>query len=117
MNTSYIEAILGDYGEPVTIRRGQDEPVRSLALIQPLTYKNKVFLDGAYTEIGYADRSRYTYIGKAEQPFCELYEDVFIDAEHTTFLVVKSHTVRVGGVPLYVQAVLEEVHPETEESV
>lgn len=38
------------------------------ALIQPLRYKNKMYLEGTHTPIGLNERGYYMYIGPAEQP-------------------------------------------------
>ena len=36
------------------------------AFIQPLRYKNKMYLDGKHSEIGYIDTSYYLYLGPAD---------------------------------------------------
>lgn len=40
------------------------------AFIQPLRYKNKMYLDGKHSEIGFIDNSYYLYLGPPEIDLC-----------------------------------------------
>ena len=75
------------------------------ALIQPLRYKNKMYLEGTHTPIGLNERGYYMYIGPAEQE---------IRAENGTFLlcggiryeVDRAERVDYAGEAVYYWAIL-----------
>ena len=58
-----FNAVIENVGKTVTAHKADgwcSTPFR--ALIQPLRYKNKMYLDGTYTDIGKSTSGNYLYI-------------------------------------------------------
>ena len=57
------KSLLKSYGRKVNLCRIDGTTQSFDALIQPLRYKNKMYLYGVNTEIGYNSQGHYLYIG------------------------------------------------------
>lgn len=74
--------------------------------LQPMRYKNKMFLDSQYTELGVVDESCFLYIGPAQVPLAESVYPVLYDDRGQHYVCVKTETVYFGKDPLYQWAIL-----------
>ena len=79
-----LQALIERYGRSVSLSMedGWHSP-QFRALIQPLRYKNKMYLEGVHTPIGIHDPGYYLYIGPAAHDVTKLSsmgEDVWLNA-------------------------------------
>ena len=59
-----IESVFRSHGRPAEFISKNGEVLKNLnAFISPLRYKNKMYLYGVNTEIGYNSQGHYLYIG------------------------------------------------------
>lgn len=75
-------------------------------ILQPMRYKNKMFLDSQYTKLGVVDESCFLYIGPANVPIAESVYPVLYDETGQHYVCVKTETVYFKNEPLYHWAIL-----------
>lgn len=79
-------------------------------LIQPLRYKNKIYLDGVYTVIGFDNQGKYLYIGPAVHDLTALGTSWgYIYADGAKYTVDRAEKVYCGESPVYIWAIIREV--------
>ena len=62
-----VKSYIDEFGRDVNYSEdGENYTPTYKAFIQPLRYKNKMYLDGKHSEIGYIDTSYYLYLGPAD---------------------------------------------------
>lgn len=85
------------------------------AFVQPLRYKNKMYLDGAFTEIGRNTAGYYLYIGPPEHDVTALTSaGRLTDSEGKVYIINRCEKVWFGTQVFYIWAILREaneVHP------
>ena len=61
-----LDALFKKFGREILLKKddGWSSPIFH-GFIQPLRYKNKIYLDGVYTVIGFDNQGKYLYIGPA----------------------------------------------------
>lgn len=97
------------YGVTVVSSNGEDS-VEFTAFLQPLRYKNKIYLSGVPTELGYDGLNKYLLIAPPELDIAYLEdEDYTISWEGNTFDTDHCEPVHLGKKHLYFWAV---VHKE-----
>ena len=74
--------------------------------LQPMRYKNKMFLDSQYTRIGVVDESCFLYLGPPEHDLPEGAFPVLWDENGDGYTCVKRELIRLGSQPVYLWAVL-----------
>ena len=80
------------------------------AYIQPIRYKNKVYLEGNYTEIGRNDNDVFVYLGPASHDISEFCDDLRIcDLQNRYFMVDRVEKIVLDGKILYIWAVIRKV--------
>lgn len=78
--------------------------VTTKAFVEPLRYKNKVYVGGEYHYLGFRQTEKYLYIGPAE---CELSADnSVIEMNGNKYIVKRCETYYVKDCPIYVWAIL-----------
>ena len=82
------------------------------AFIQPLRYKNKMYLMGIRSRVGWIDQSHYLYIGPAERDVAGLSSAARIKCKNENFYIVKAENVRLGEDIFYNWAVIRAVVEE-----
>lgn len=95
---------LGTYGENITIT-GENGQVRVKGIIEPLLYKNKMYLGGSQLATGFFDRGHYLLIC----PPCvniPTTGTVLFETEDNKYLLKRSERVRANSQDVYVWAVL-----------
>lgn len=112
-----IADLIRRFGCEISVTKG--ESLTALcAFIQPLRYKNKLYLDGTSLTQGLYDGSHYLMIApsnlKLEQP-CEDYV-IKCDAMDKYFTVKKCEIYYLSSRPLYVWAILGEYIEQEAES-
>lgn len=81
--------------------------------IQPLRYKNKMYLYGVNTEIGYNSQGYYLYIGPPEHDLSENEDAIIIDGD-IKYQIDRAEKIKLGNEVLYVWAVVRTVVEITE---
>ena len=102
-----IDRLISRYGQTVSshLPDGWSSlPYR--AFIEPLRYKNKMYLEGVNTQIGFSDQGYYLYIGPAEHDIGKLSQNAFIQSGDKKYVISRVETVFLGEKPLYIWAVL-----------
>lgn len=75
------------------------------ALIEPLRYKNKMYLEGTHTPIGFNERGYYMYIGPASRGF-EAREDQYLESGGIRYQIDRAEDVFFRGQVAYRWAIL-----------
>lgn len=98
-----IDSLLEKHGRKIEIFF-DETPIDTFALIQPLRYKNKMYLELERSEIGIKDNTCFLYIGPAEYDLRD--SNVTIRCEDGSFSVSRADMIYFGNTPSYVWAVL-----------
>ncbi len=77
--------------------------------IQPLRYKNKMYLSGVNTQIGYNSEGYYLYIGPPEHDLTNIGEDARLSAGGVDYQVDRAEKVYRNGKVFYIWAVVRTV--------
>ncbi len=80
------------------------------AFLQPLRYKNKMYLEGTYTVLGKDPNGLYLYIGSPKHDITRLPKDSRVtDADGKSYLIQRAEKVCRGDAPYYFWAILKEI--------
>ncbi len=78
--------------------------------IQPLRYKNKMYLDGVYTVIGFDNQGKYLYIGPANHDLTAFDSATgCILCDNVKYTIDRAEKVFCGKEPLYIWAIIREI--------
>ncbi len=102
------EPIFKKHGRNVTLTDG-DKKESFKALIQPLRYKNKMYLDGVYTEIGFNSQGHYLYIGPPAPDLTVVGETATIDSEGVSYRIDRAERVYNAGEVFYIWAIIRTI--------
>lgn len=100
-----IREVINRVGEDITAVVNRDE-IKTKAVIQPMRYKNKLYLEMASTEIGIHDAECFLYLGLPEVDFMGSEMNTAIYTKDRAFSVSRVDRVTYGGETLYIWAVL-----------
>lgn len=100
-----IEAFFKEYGEAVTVNVA-NEKYSVFAQIQPLRYKNKLYIEKVRTELGFKDGECLLYLGPASPNFSGRELSTEISTETESYAVSRADAIKVGGKTQYIWAVL-----------
>lgn len=79
------------------------------ALIQPLRYKNKMYLDGIYTEIGFNSQGHYLYLGPPEPDLCLLAPGAYLSADGVHYQIDRAEKVYQNDKVFYIWAIIRTI--------
>lgn len=82
---------------------------KTKAFVSPLRYKNKMYLYGVNTEIGYNSQGHYLYIGPPTPDLTEAPDGSYIFAIGKKFRVDRAEKVFKGDEAFYIWAVVREI--------
>ena len=82
---------------------------RSGGFIQPLRYKNKMYLNGVNTVIGFNSQGHYLYIGPPDHDVSRLDSEQWIESNSQKFTVDRSEKVYFKNEVIYVWAIIREI--------
>lgn len=102
------EMIFATQGRRITFVDGEKEQTFK-ALIQPLRYKNKMYLDGIYTEIGFNSQGHYLYIGPPDPDLTAASKNSVITADGTSYRVDRAEKVYNGENVFYIWAIIRTI--------
>lgn len=109
-----IEAVFSRYGRPADFVSKDGEVISSMrAFISPLRYKNKMYLYGVNTEIGYNSQGHYLYIGPPEPDLTAFSEGEYISCQGEKYRIDRAEKVYKGEKVFYIWAIIR-VIVETE---
>jgi hypothetical protein len=111
-----VDRQLQQWGRQVTLYLPQGE-ITVHAMLQPLRYKNKMYLGGAYLPTGFEDGGHYLYIGERRCRLDRCPAGVQLAADGQRYLVKRAEAVYLGEEALYVWAVVRRCEEETDGTV
>ena len=79
------------------------------ALIQPLRYKNKMYLDGIYTEIGFNSQGHYLYIGPPSPDLTLASDKGYLVADGVSYRIDRAERVYNGESIFYIWAIIRTI--------
>lgn len=106
-----LAVLMQRYGRSVSLSTedGWHSP-QFKAFIQPLRYKNKMYLEGVHTTIGIHDPGYYLYIGPAAHDVTRLGEDARLTAfGGEPYQIDRAERVYIGENTLFIWAILRSV--------
>lgn len=105
-----IEKMLNKFGNSIYITgaNGWKSPIFS-AFIQPLRYKNKLYMSGDVTPIGVNRNNVYLYIGPAGHNLTRLDKTYRIhDSDNNSYLIDRAEKIKVKNNIVYIWAVVRQ---------
>lgn len=108
-----VTLMIKKYGGDVAVRC-QGEKTLSRAIIQPMLYKNKMYLGGDMPDAGWFDGGHYMMIAPADISITD-YRHTVIDYMGSSFVIKRSEVVSADDTPLYIWAVLTPWSPPLED--
>ena len=105
-----IEKMLNKFGNSVHITGadGWSSPIFS-AFIQPLRYKNKLYVSGDVTPLGINPNRVYLYIGPASHDLTKLDKTYRIhDSDNNSYLIDRAEKIKVKNNIVYIWAVIRQ---------
>ena len=102
------EPIFKNLGRKVTLTDGA-KTESCKALIQPLRYKNKMYLDGVYTEIGFNSQGHYLYIGPPTPDLTLAGESTRIECDSVSYRIDRAERVYNGSEVFYIWAIIRTI--------
>ena len=99
------------FGREITLSDGDGwQSTVFHGFIQPLRYKNKIYLDGVYTVIGFDNQGKYLYIGPPEHDLTVL--DTLtglVECDGVKYTIDRAEKVYYSETPVYIWAIIREV--------
>lgn len=106
-----IDKIIQNFGASVYIKNQEDwtSPVFN-AFIQPLRYKNKLYMAGDFTPIGRNTQDVYLYIGPKNHDLTNLDASYRIfDANDISYMIDRAEKITFKNEVVYIWAIIRKV--------
>lgn len=103
-----LGTLFDKFGQQTTLKKedGWSSPIFG-AFIQPLRYKNKMYLNGVNTVIGFNSQGHYLYIGPPEHDLSV--DGCIVQAADKKYTVDRSEKVYLKNEVIYVWAIIREI--------
>ncbi len=102
-----VSPIFEHYGRPASFMSRDGEKLREMkAFISPLRYKNKMYLYGVNTEIGYNSQGHYLYIGPPDPDITAAEDGEYISCLGEKYRIDRAEKVYKGDKVFYIWAVI-----------
>lgn len=100
------EAYINKYGRTLTLVKGENQESFK-AFLQPLRYKNKMYLSSVSTDLGYDSTGKYLLICPASADINEAdgYKSIITDGEKK-YIVDRCEKIYFSDTPVYCWAVV-----------
>ena len=109
-----IAPVFEAYGRPAEFSSKDGETLKEMrAFISPLRYKNKMYLYGVNTEIGYNSQGHYLYIGPPDPDLTLAQGGEYISCMGEKYRIDRAEKVYKGEEVFYIWAIIR-VIVETE---
>ena len=109
---SCVDREIGRYGSSVTINQGGNR-ISTRAFLEPLRYRNKIYIGGEYRTLGFLRREKYLYVGKSIHRLVE--NKSVIETQDNKYIVKRCETYFVKDPPVYEWAILVPYGEERED--
>lgn len=108
-----FNAVIASVGKTVTAHQadGWSSPPFK-ALIQPLRYKNKMYLDGTYTDIGKSTSGHYLYIGPSNHDISKLDDTAYLVSGDVKYIISRAERCYLGEKVTHIWAILRNMEGE-----
>ena len=103
---SMLNAVISSidrYGGDVTVSRGTSS-VKGRGFVEPLRYRNKIYIGGEQRHLGFMKREKYLFIGTPDLPLEE--NSSVIEAACGKYIVKRCERYYVQDNPVYTWAIL-----------
>ena len=112
-----LTALFAAYGRPAALCAADGTTQsETAAIISPLRYKNKMYLDGVNTEIGFNSQGHYLYLGPPSPDLTLASEGDYLAAGGEKYRIDRAERVYHGSEIFYIWAIIR-VIVETEDPV
>ena len=101
-----VAKLLDRAGSEARILTGFEGDTTVKAIIQPMRYKNKMYLSMDRNELGFRDNECFLYIGPPVPDFCGAEHETIIKTEDRSYGVSRADRISFGGEVVYIWAVL-----------
>ncbi len=102
-----LKPIFDSYGRPSSLISKDGETLAKMnAFISPLRYKNKMYLYGVNTEIGYNSQGHYLYIGPPDPDITNLENGEYVSCGGERYRIDRAEKVYKGNSVFYIWAVI-----------
>ena len=109
-----IAPVFERYGRPAKFVSKDGTKLQEMsAFISPLRYKNKMYLYGVNTEIGYNSQGHYLYIGPPDPDLTQAQDSEYISCMGEKYRIDRAEKVYKGEDVFYIWAIIR-VIVETE---
>lgn len=108
-----ITGMIKRFGGDVVVIESEKR-YKSKAVIQPLMYKNKMYLGGSQFPLGYYDAGHYLMIAPSDFPLAD-YQNVLISYNDNLYKIKRCEVVSAENKDIYMWAVLTTASGETED--
>lgn len=100
-----VNSAIQKYGDNVSIVQNE-KTVTTKAFIQPLRYRNKMYINGEILPQGYYDGGHYLYIGLNTVLFDDNYRDTIIFRGEKGYIIKRAENYMVENKIIYVWAIV-----------
>ena len=102
-----ISSVFEKYGRPASFSSKSGGKAKEMkAFISPLRYKNKMYLYGVNTEIGYNSQGHYLYIGPPDPDLTAAEEGGYISCLGEKYRIDRAEKVYKGNEVFYIWAII-----------
>jgi len=112
-----VKSLLKRYGQSVSLQLPGQAPDSYSAIIQPLRYKNKMYLEGDFSLVGYITNDAYLYIGPGNKEIATCVRDARLFAGDAEYFFTRADTVMMNDKAVYTWAVIKPVLYDEGENV
>ncbi len=111
MTSIDLDTIFKRFGREISLKSDDGRSSEIFhGFIQPLRYKNKMYLDGVYTVIGFDNQGKYLYIGPPKHDLTAFdTSSGYILCDEVKYTVDRAEKVYCGEYPLYIWAIIREI--------
>lgn len=100
---------LNKFGRSVYLKDGDWSSKVYKAFVQPLRYKNKMYMSGSYTQLGHFEEGYYLYIGPSEHNLENLSPNArIVTSDLSTYEIQRSEKVYLKDNAIYIWAIIKE---------
>lgn len=107
--TLLLNKVIRQYGKSYTVNAGED---RYIAIVSPLRYQNKLYVDGVKTLLGHDDKDSWLFIGEASTSLAFQKGDI-LHFSSESFWVKTVQVQEFEGSPFYCWAILDRLSSES----
>lgn len=109
-----LDSVFAGFGRPAEFVSKEGETLASMhAFISPLRYKNKMYLYGVNTEIGFNSQGHYLYIGPPDPDLTLAENGEYVSCLGEKYRIDRAEKVYKGNEVFYIWAIIRViVEPE-----